>query len=123
MYRIPMRDSLLALEKRPWIFFVELIRYLIFGTGMLLAPVLQLAIFSSSRFLDATGAPSKTNLAKKDSLPDIEIMPVSTFTILRHEVTRVSVLRTQIDVSFAVYRCLMLAMMDLSTSRVASTAF
>lgn len=72
-----MRDSLLSIERQPWVFIIEFFRYLLFGTGLLLAPVLQLAIFTSSHFLDATGAPSKANRAKDDDLPDIEIMPVS----------------------------------------------
>lgn len=61
---------------RPGVFIIEFFRYLLFGTGLLLAPVLQLAIFTSSRFLDVTGAPTKTNRTKDDDLPDIEIMPV-----------------------------------------------
>lgn len=72
-----MKDSFVSLEKRIWVFFVEFFRYLLFGTGMLLAPVVQLAIFTSSHFLDARGVPSKTRLAEPHSVPDIEIMPVS----------------------------------------------
>ena len=74
-----MRDSLVSLEKRIWVFFMELFRYILFGTGMLLAPVLQVAVFSSSKFLDEKGIPSKTKLAEPESLPDIEIMPVRIF--------------------------------------------
>jgi choline dehydrogenase len=73
-----MSHSLLVLEKRPWVFLIELFKYLLFGTGMLLAPVLQLAIFTSSKFLDGRGEPSKTDKARRDELPDLEIMPVST---------------------------------------------
>ncbi len=71
-----MSDSLLSLEKRPWVFFIELIRYLIWGTGLLLVPVLQLAVFTHSRLLDSTGTPSKLEKASSETLPDIEIMPV-----------------------------------------------
>lgn len=73
-YRVPMAHSLVALEKRPWIFFIELFRYLFYGTGMLLAPVLQLAIFASTLLLDHQGLPQKGNA---DVLPDIEIMPMA----------------------------------------------
>lgn len=76
MYQIPMSESLLALQMRPWVFLVELFRYLFFGTGALLAPVLQLAIFASSFLLNDLGSPLKRN-ASDDRLPDIEIMPVS----------------------------------------------
>ena len=76
-YRISMGDSLVALERRPWLFLIELFRYLLFGTGMLLAPVVQLAIFASSLLLDARGMPIKNMAAERDTLPDLEILPVS----------------------------------------------
>ena len=68
----------MVLEKRPWVFFIELFRYLLFGTGLLLAPVVQLAIFASSLLLDARGMPIiNDKSAERDTLPDLEIMPVS----------------------------------------------
>lgn len=73
-----MAHSLVALEKRPWMFFIELFRYLFYGTGMLLAPVLQLAIFVSTLLLDQHGLPQKGQKKDEDVLPDIEIMTVST---------------------------------------------
>ena len=76
-FNISMSDSLLSLEKRPWVFFIELIRYLIWGTGLLLVPVLQLAVFTHSKLLDEKGVPTKTEHAFDEKLPDIEIMPVS----------------------------------------------
>lgn len=72
-----MSHSLVALQKRPWIFFLELIYWLIWGTGMLLAPVLQLAIFASSSLLDKQGYPIQEKMADSQDIPDIEIMPVS----------------------------------------------
>lgn len=75
-YNIPMQDSLVSLQARPWRFFVELFRYLIWGTGLLLAPVVQLAIFSNSNLLDETGTPAKLDKVFTESLPDIEILPV-----------------------------------------------
>ena len=73
-----MGDSLVVLEKRPWVFLIELFRYLLFGTGMLLAPVLELAIFASSLLLDARGMPiTNDKSAERDTLPDLEILPVS----------------------------------------------
>ena len=76
-FNISMGDSLLSLEKRPWVFFIELFKYLLWGTGLLLAPVLQLAIFTHSKLLDERGVPSKPEKAFDEPLPDIEIMPVS----------------------------------------------
>jgi hypothetical protein len=80
-FLIPISHSLLALEKQPWLFIIELFKYLIFGTGWLLAPVLQMAIFASSALLDGSGVPlkqdEKNSKALEGVLPDIEIMPVS----------------------------------------------
>ncbi|KAI0739507.1 alcohol oxidase [Daedaleopsis nitida] len=76
-FNIKMRDSLLSLQTRPWVFFIEFIRYLLYGTGLLLVPVLQLAIFTHSKLLDEKGAPTKTEKAFEEKLPDIEIMPMA----------------------------------------------
>jgi len=68
-------------------FFIELFRYLFYGTGMLLAPVLQLAIFASTLLLDQQGLPQKGQKNDEDVLPDVEIMTVSTlffFEIFGH---------------------------------------
>ena len=73
---IPMQDSLVSLRTQPLRFIIELLKYLIWGTGWLLGPVLQLAIFAHSSMLDDTGKPvQKEKVSEK--LPDIEIMPVS----------------------------------------------
>lgn len=71
-----MQDSLLSLRTQPLRFIIELIKYLIWGTGWLLGPVLQLAIFSHSKMLDDTGKPAQVEKVS-EKLPDIEIMPVS----------------------------------------------
>ena len=69
----------MALQTRPWVFLIELVRYLLFGTGLLLAPVVQLAIFASSFLLDAHGMPMK-DTSDGETLPDLEILPVSCST-------------------------------------------
>ncbi|KAL7278106.1 hypothetical protein ACG7TL_008077 [Trametes sanguinea] len=76
-FSISMWDSLLSLEKWPWRFLIELVRYLIWGTGLLLVPVLQLAIFIHSKLLDDQGLPTKIEKAFDEKLPDIEIMPMA----------------------------------------------
>ncbi|KAF8878272.1 alcohol oxidase [Gymnopilus junonius] len=83
-YYIPMNESLLGLERRPWMFFIELFKYLVFGTGLLLAPVVQLIIFASSLHLDDRGLPSKSEMIDEKTVPDIEIMPMAydTATVL-----------------------------------------
>lgn len=76
-YKIPMGESLLSIEKQPWVFFIELFKWFIWGTGMLLAPVLQLAIFVFSSQLDDKGYPIPNKELNHKDVPDIEIMPVS----------------------------------------------
>ncbi|KAI0922564.1 hypothetical protein AcV5_009503 [Taiwanofungus camphoratus] len=76
-FNIPMQDSLLSLQTQPWRFFLELFRYLIWGTGYLLGPVLQLAIFTHSRLLDGTGKPTRITELHSDEVPDVEIMPMA----------------------------------------------
>ncbi|KAJ3570890.1 hypothetical protein NP233_g4110 [Leucocoprinus birnbaumii] len=76
-HRIPMSHSLVSLETRPWIFIIELFKWLIWGTGMLLAPVLQLAVFASSSQLDPEGRPILAKQNSIDEIPDIEIMPMA----------------------------------------------
>ncbi|KAJ3780366.1 alcohol oxidase [Lentinula aff. detonsa] len=76
-FEVPMSHSLLSLQKRPWRFFIELFKYLLFGTGMLLAPVLQMALFASSTLLDSGGLPKSPVENKPNVLPDIEIMPMA----------------------------------------------
>ncbi|KXN89709.1 Oxygen-dependent choline dehydrogenase [Leucoagaricus sp. SymC.cos] len=75
-HRIPMDHSLISIEKRPWVFFTHLFYWLVWGTGMLLAPVLQLAIFVSSSALDPEGRPVKERKVDQDIIPDIEILPI-----------------------------------------------
>jgi len=63
-------------------FIIELFKYLIWGAGVLLAPVVQLAVFAWSGALDARGAPKpqeKESEEEKEVLPDFEIMPVRLF--------------------------------------------
>lgn len=71
-----MKDSLVSLEVQPWRFLIELFKYLIWGTGLLFTPVVQVAVFSHSLLLDKTGRPTKTSEAFTRGLPDIEIIPV-----------------------------------------------
>jgi len=74
-YLTPARDSVQYMMK-PRLLLIEFLKYLVFGTGILLAPIQQLSIFASSRYLDASGVPSATEKPEVDELPDIEIMPV-----------------------------------------------
>lgn len=71
-----MSESLICLEARPWIFLIELVRYLIWGTGLLLGPVVQLFIFLHTHSLDDSGTPSGDKSSYTEPLPDVELIPV-----------------------------------------------
>ncbi|KIK55980.1 hypothetical protein GYMLUDRAFT_174953 [Collybiopsis luxurians FD-317 M1] len=77
-YEVPVSHSLVCLQKRPWIFLIELLKYLVFGTGMLLAPIVQIVVFASSLLLDDRGMPRPAESdIKQETMPDIEIMPIA----------------------------------------------
>lgn len=85
-YRVPMKDSIVKLQLQPWIIIKEIILYLLFGTGLLLAPVLELSIFAHSRLLnnkfEQNAAPKERDASLPENLPDIEIMPVRSCHLL-----------------------------------------
>jgi len=75
-----MADSLVRLEKRPLTFIREFLEYMMHGTGLLLAPVLELCILAKADRLDADSKvtlPAHSDARDPANLPDIEIMPVS----------------------------------------------
>ena len=81
-YRVPLQDSVIQLQLRPWLILKEFLLYILFGTGLLLAPVLELSIFLQSRLFDDKFHTVITSKADEDAfspqnVPDIEIMPVS----------------------------------------------
>jgi hypothetical protein len=83
-FSVPVDDSLLKLQLKPWSFIKAFITYILFGTGLLLAPVIDLAIFIQSRLLDpetqqiVTPSLADVDAGLPGNLPDIEIMPVRT---------------------------------------------
>ncbi|KAH7917272.1 alcohol oxidase [Leucogyrophana mollusca] len=89
-FRIPLNDSLAKLELRPWIIIKLMFLYLFFGTGLLLAPVLELSIFLQSRLLHSgsravvTRSKADVDAALPGNLPDIEIMPISWADVKKH---------------------------------------
>ncbi|KAH7908249.1 hypothetical protein BJ138DRAFT_1116026 [Hygrophoropsis aurantiaca] len=80
-FRVPLSDSLAKLQLRPWIIIKLMFLHPFFGTGLLLAPVLELSIFLQSRLFDAksrtviTCSTSDIDSQLPRNLPDIEIMP------------------------------------------------
>ncbi|KZT04394.1 GMC oxidoreductase [Laetiporus sulphureus 93-53] len=81
-YRVPLRDSVVQLQVRPWLIIKELFLYLFFGLGILLAPVLELSIFLQSRLFDADFRTITPTKADEDAslpvnIPDIEVMPIA----------------------------------------------
>ncbi|GJJ10629.1 hypothetical protein Clacol_004856 [Clathrus columnatus] len=81
-FKVPVWDSFTQIVLRPWVILKHLFLYLFFGTGILLAPFFELAIFLQSRLLDETyrsGSFKKEDLdaSLPENCPDIEIMPIS----------------------------------------------
>ena len=78
---MPMRDSVVKLQIRPWLILIELLKYLLFGWGLLLCPVVEMSIFIQTRLFDQDT--KRIYPEKKDwdaslpgNLPDIEVMSV-----------------------------------------------
>jgi len=74
-----MSDSLLALFMQPWILIYQLFQYIFKGTGWLLAPIVETAIFVSPHLFDKhhrVGPLSKQQLDPTDpsNIPLVEIM-------------------------------------------------
>ncbi|KAL4075465.1 alcohol oxidase [Scleroderma citrinum] len=76
-YFVPLHDSIARVSRQPLYFIIEFFRYLLFGTGILLAPVVQMAIFASTAFLDARGVPLQEKQPDHSTVPDLEIMPIA----------------------------------------------
>ncbi|KAH8114085.1 alcohol oxidase [Phellopilus nigrolimitatus] len=81
VYQVPMQDSLVGLEKEFFTFMREFVKYMVFGTGLLLSPVVELSIFAKSDMMDAQSHLQATvsQMDAKDpaNIPDIEIMPLA----------------------------------------------
>ncbi|KAG8221334.1 GMC oxidoreductase [Butyriboletus roseoflavus] len=80
-FRIPLRDSMTQLQLRPWLIIVVFFQYLLFGTGWLLGPFPELAIFIQSRLLDDKSRIAMRTKEDKDAslpsnLPDAELMAI-----------------------------------------------
>ncbi|KAI0721777.1 GMC oxidoreductase [Fomitopsis betulina] len=81
-YRVPIKDSVIQLQLRPWLIIKEFILYILFGTGLLLAPVLELSIFLQSRLFNDDFRTTTTSKIDEDAslpqnIPDIEVMPIA----------------------------------------------
>lgn len=76
-----MQDSMLKFQTRPWLFLKEIVKYVLFGTGFLTCPVVDVQIFVNSQHLDARShlvvSPEQQDCKDPKNLPDIEITPVS----------------------------------------------
>lgn len=78
-YNVPLKDSLMWMQKDRLKAIRELIKYLIFGTGMFLCPVHELSLFVSTELLSENCenlVKDPTSIDRNDPkyLPDIELM-------------------------------------------------
>ncbi|KAJ3860346.1 alcohol oxidase [Lentinula novae-zelandiae] len=76
MYSVPTAQSLHILQTSKLQSILELLRYVLLGEGLLLAPVTQLCILVESSRIDDTGyiRPHEPNFV--EGIPDLEIMPI-----------------------------------------------
>lgn len=68
-------------------FLKEIVNYVLYGTGVLTFPVIDIAIFANSKHLDdrhhLVASEEQQDPTKPENLPDIEIMPVRGSTSVR----------------------------------------
>ncbi|KAF8993390.1 GMC oxidoreductase [Cyathus striatus] len=81
-FRVPLRDSVVKLSAQPWTIIKEFLLYIFFGTGLLLAPMLELSIFLQIQLFNKDFSKMKATLKEQDArlpenIPDIEIMPIA----------------------------------------------
>ncbi|KAK7691578.1 hypothetical protein QCA50_004977 [Cerrena zonata] len=81
-YHIPMQDSIAKFQLRPWTILVELFKYLFFGWGLFLNPVVELCIFIQTRLFDdgmkyMYPTPKDCDASLPENLPDIELMSIA----------------------------------------------
>lgn len=77
-----MRDSIIKLQMQPWLLILELLKYFLFGWGLLLMPIVELSLFIPTRLLDRDTQrmyPTKedSDASRPENLPDVELMSVS----------------------------------------------
>ncbi|KAF8815497.1 GMC oxidoreductase [Phlegmacium glaucopus] len=80
-YCVPLEESLVKFQLRPWKIIKEIMRYILFGTGILLAPIIELSVYSQSRLLndnfEQKTRPKDRDSSLPENLPDIEIMALA----------------------------------------------
>lgn len=77
-----MHDSIIKLQMQPWLLILELLKYFLFGWGLLLMPIVELSLFIPTRLLDQDTQrmyPTKedSDASRPENLPDVELMSVS----------------------------------------------
>ncbi|EIN09828.1 GMC oxidoreductase [Punctularia strigosozonata HHB-11173 SS5] len=81
-YKVPKSDTLHAAESSPILVLRELVKFLLFGTGLFLSPNPQVSIFAMSRTLDFDSDPPvrvegrDLDAHNPENICDIEIMPI-----------------------------------------------
>ena len=67
-------------RNQPLAFLKEIVNYVLYGTGVLTFPVIDIAVFANSQHLDdqhhLVASKEQQDSTKPENLPDIEIMPV-----------------------------------------------
>ncbi|KAJ7765510.1 alcohol oxidase [Mycena maculata] len=78
-YEVPIHESLNILRNSIFQVLSEVVKYLLFGSGLLSVPFVQTTIFLRSLLLnenlEIVAAPGDLNARNPDNIPDIEVMP------------------------------------------------
>lgn len=82
LFNVPLRDSIMCLQKKPLVAVQELLKYTIFGTGMFLCTVHEISLFVKGEFLSddsrnlVQDSTSVDHRSDPKYLPDIAVMAV-----------------------------------------------
>ncbi|KAH8812464.1 hypothetical protein F5884DRAFT_785476 [Xylogone sp. PMI_703] len=80
-WEVPVQESLNKLRLRPWLAIIAIFRYLITGLGVVGVGFICLAIFVCGNSIvdeDMSLQSDNASNSNKESLPDIELMPIAT---------------------------------------------
>ena len=87
-WKVPLSDSLHAIQASVWVAILQFIQYLLFGTGFFLLPVSQISLFVRTNLLSptsslSTSVPDPSSIISPEldahnpvNIADVEIIPI-----------------------------------------------
>ncbi|KAJ6617890.1 alcohol oxidase, partial [Mycena sp. CBHHK59/15] len=81
-YQVPMTESLNVLRNNIFRAILEVLKYIVFGTGLLSIPFMQTTIFARSSLLNenmevTSATPADLDSRDPKNIPDVELMPIA----------------------------------------------